>query len=218
MYDISNIEKPVIERYSQIDGSISEARLQNGQLTLLTTTNFNFPIDRYMPQVQGTNLKLDVNKLSADFTTSKVLPKKIEFRAGKTSGDINETLATARKLRRVIERDAVTCGNINYVLPDEATLKSHNFNPVFTTITEMNIRNPAKVSTSVMMFGDVGKTYLASSGKLYVTSTLYTSGTSPCPPGVFCMLRWIEPGSQTLIHQFDTNLSKARYLRTGIVP
>lgn len=67
------------------------------------------------------------------------------------------------------------------------------------------------------MFGDVGKAYLAASGKLYVTSTLWTSGTSPCPPGAMCIMRWIEPGSQTIIHQFDTTVPKAKYLRTGLV-
>lgn len=52
IYDITDIKKPLIERYSQIDGNVSEARMTGGKLTLLTTTSFNFPVDRYMPKVQ----------------------------------------------------------------------------------------------------------------------------------------------------------------------
>ena len=52
VYDITDKKKPLIEKYSQIDGNGSEARLKDGQLTLLTTTSFNFPVERYMPKVQ----------------------------------------------------------------------------------------------------------------------------------------------------------------------
>lgn len=219
VYDITNIQKPLIERYSQVDGYVSEARLMNGKLTVLTSTSFNFPVERYMPQVNGTSLELDIKKLSSEFSTKNVLPTRIEFRASKTSGNVDSAIANARKTNRLVEKSAVDCRNISYVLPNAETLKNYNFNPSFTTITQIDVRNPAKIATASMMFGDVGKTYLSGSGKLYITSSLYTQGGgSPCPPGAMCIMRWIEPGTQTVIHQFDTVPARAKYLRTGIVP
>jgi uncharacterized secreted protein with C-terminal beta-propeller domain len=219
VYDISNIQKPLIERYSQIDGSVSEARLVKGQLTLMTSTNFNFPIDRYMPMDRESTLELDAKKISADFKAANVLPKRISFRTPKVSGSIDTSIADARKMNRLVEKDAVNCQNISYVFPDEATLANYEFTPSFTTITKIDVQNSWKTESTSMMFGDVGKAYIAASGKLYITSSLYTSGNNyPCPPGMACMMRWIEPGSQTVIHQFDASGTRVKYLRTGLVP
>lgn len=219
VYDISDIKKPLIERYSQIDGYVSEARLTQGQLTIMTSTSFNFPIDRYIPQVKGETLDLDSKKIAADFKSVNVLPKRIEFRTPRVSGDINKALTEARNHKRFVEKDAIGCQNVNYVLPNADTLDNFNFSPSFTTITKIDIRNSWKATTTSMMFGDVGKAYLSASGKLYITSNLYTNGgTSPCPPGMYCIMRWVEPGTQTIIHQFDTNSARVKYLRTGLVP
>lgn len=219
VYDITNIQKPVIDRYSQIDGYVSEVRLTGGQLTVMTSTNFNFPIHRYLPTVQGTNLQFDMQKLSTDFNTQVVLPRRIEFRSDKKTGDVNTAIAKARSMKRLIDKDAINCQSINYVLPDAATLKDYNFNPTFTTITKIDINNSLKATSTSMMFGDVGKAYLAASGKLYITSTLYNNGgNASCPPGMMCIMRWIEPGTQTIVHQFDTTPLRVKYLRTGVVP
>ncbi len=185
----------------------------------MTSTSFKFPISRYIPKVNGETLDLDSEAIAADFKASNVLPKRIEFRTPRVSGDINKSLSEARNKQRFVEKDAVACQNINYVLPNADTLDNYNFSPSFTTITKIDIRNSWKAAATSMMFGDVGKAYLAASGKLYITSSLYTNqGTSPCPPGAYCIMRWIEPGTQTIIHQFDTNPARVKYLRTGLVP
>ncbi len=217
VYDIADRANPKIERYSQIDGSVREARMINGQLTLLTSTNFNFPYERFLPKVRGEKFELDLSKLSADFSTQNVLPKRIDFVAKKSSADIGVTLTVARQLRRVNEVDATSCANINYVLPDAATLANYNFTPSFTAITRMDTRNVTQKATTSLLFGDVNKAYLTATNKLYITSSLYTNGNSACPPGAMCMLRWIEPGTQTIIHQFDTTPVKTKYLRTALV-
>ncbi len=218
VYDISNIQKPLIERYSQIDGYVSEARLVKGKLTLMTSTNFTFPIDRYMPKAYGATLELDSKKIAGDFNIKNILPKRIEFRSPKVSGNIDSSISEARNKKRLIEKDAANCQNITYVLPNADTLDSFSFNPSFTTITKIDVQNSWKTATTSMMFGDVGKAYLSASGKLYITSSLYTNGNNSCPPGMYCMMRWIEPGSQTIIHQFDASGARVKYLRTGLVP
>ena len=219
VYDITNRAKPVIERYSQIDGTVREARMVNGNLTLMTNTSFNFPYDRYMPKVQGTKLELDLNRLSADFSTENVIPKRIDFIARKNTANIDSAIAIAHETRRLREVDATDCAGISYVLPNLETLANYNFTPSFTAITRLNIRSANARSTSSLMFGDVGKAYLAASGKLYLASSLYSNSGWNCPvgPGISCVTRFMEPGSQTIIHQFDTNSVRPKYMRSTMI-
>ncbi len=202
VYDISTVTKPRIERYSQVDGIFREARIIDGQLTLLSTTNFNFPYDRYFPQVDGTKLELDMKKLEREFSTSNVLPKRIDFIANSRTADLGGALSQARRSGLVRERDVADCASISYVLPDAETLKNHQFNPSFTTITNINLNVPRERVRSNVLFGDVGQAYLSSKNNLFITSTLYTSTGWNCPRGAMCAMRWVEPGSQTLIHKF----------------
>ncbi len=219
VYDISNRAKPVIERYTQIDGMVREARMVDGQLTLMTNTSFNFPYDRYLPKVQGDSLQLDLDKLSADFSTENVLPKRIDFIARKNTANVDTAIKAARDMRRLSEVDAAGCSSISYVLPDVNTLANYNFTPSFTAITRINTRSATARAASTLMFGDVGKAYLAASGKLYLASSLYSNSGWNCSmdPAVSCMSRFMEPGSQTVIHQFDTQFLRPKYLRTTVV-
>ena len=219
VYDITNRAKPVIERYTQIDGTVKEARMINGQLTLMSSTSFNFPYERYIPQVKGNALELDLNKINAEFSTKKILPKRIDFVARKNTASVDTAVKTARDMRRLVETDAVSCAGISYILPDAETLGNYNFNPSFTSITRINVRNTTAKATSSLLFGDVDKAYLAASGKLYTTSQLYSNSGWNCPnlPNVRCFAPYIRSGTRTIIHQFDTNVVTPKYLQTTLV-
>jgi inhibitor of cysteine peptidase len=219
VYDITNRAKPVIERYTQIDGMIKEARMIDGQLTLMSSTNFNFPYERYMPKVQGNTLELDIDKISAEFSTKNILPKRIDFVARKNTASVDTAVKTARDMRRLIETDAASCAGISYVLPDAETLGNYNFNPSFTSVTRINVRKATAKATSSLIFGDADKTYLAASGKLYLTSQLYSNSGWNCPnlPNVRCFAPYIRSGTRTVIHQFDTNVATPKYLQTTLI-
>jgi inhibitor of cysteine peptidase len=219
VYDITNRAKPVIERYTQIDGAVKEARMIDGQLTLMSTTSFNFPYERYMPKVRGNTLELDMDKLSAEFSTKNILPRQIDFVARKNTANVDTAIKTARDMRRLVEKEAAGCAEISYVLPDADTLANYNFNPSFTSVTRINVRKATVRATSSLIFGDADKTYLAASGKLYLTSQLYSNSGWSCPslPNIRCAAPFIRSGTRTVIHQFDTNFLKPKYLQTTLV-
>jgi uncharacterized secreted protein with C-terminal beta-propeller domain len=216
VYDITDRSAPKIERYTQIDGYVREARMENGMLTLMTSTAFNFPYDRYMPKVKAEKLELDLEKLSADFSTQNVLPKRIDFVAKKVTSDIGASIQSARKIGRATESDATSCANVHYVLPDAKTLAQYRFNPTFTAITRINTRNSAVKPTTSLMFGDVDKAYLSPSNTLYLTSSLYTDNGFVCPRGALCAMRFPVSGMQTILHAF-TLKNTAQYKGSTLV-
>lgn len=218
VYDIRNRSKPLLERYSQIDGYLREARLDSGKLTLVTSTYFNFPYDRYFPQVKGQSLELDIDKLTSEFSTKNVIPKRIDFAIGKKSADITAEINRARSLYQLNETDASTCTRISYILPDEATLENYNFSPTFTAITQISVRLAASKPTTNLLFGDVSKVYLAGSGNLYLSTQLYSGYNNACPPGAMCIMRWMPPTTQTVLHKYSTISARAQYQRSALVP
>lgn len=217
VYDITNRSKPLLEKYSQIDGYLKQVRLVSGKLTLITSTTFNFPYDRYFPQVKGEALELDMKKLSSEFNTKNVIPKRIDFAIGKKSSDITAEINRARSLKRLNEVDASTCRQISYILPDEATLENYDFSPTFTAITQILVRNPTARPTTNLLFGDVSKVYLAASGNLYLTSQLYSGYNRVCPFNARCIIQWNPPTTQTVLHKYSTNFARAQYQRTALI-
>ncbi len=217
-YNIADINNPVIDRYYQIDGNYREARLTNGELTVLSTTSFNFPYERYVrPHVKGTELIIDTDKLTSEFSSANVLPRKIEIAPTSKIDNINDYLTDSRKTARLRELYAGNCADVSYVFPDAKTLESYNFTPSFTAVTTLNIRNNKQKSHTKLLFGDVDKTYVSPTNKLYVTSTLYSPYSNACPPGAMCLMRFMQSGTNTLIHKFDLSNLGARYEQTGIV-
>lgn len=214
VYDLANIAAPTLDRYFEIDGNKGEARIVDGELTFLSTTSFYLPYDRYVrPVVNGTSLNFDTQKLSNEFAFAKLALRKVDMSRPKISlGYIAE-----KKLLR--ESLVANCSNISYVLPDEKTLENYSFTPSFTAVTVLDLRNPNVKAKTKLLFGDVSKMYLTANSTLYLTSTLYSShGYNTCPPGAYCILRWIEPGSNTIVHKFSLSEAGTDYVRTSLVP
>lgn len=218
VYNLADINSPVIDRYFQIDGGYREARLVDGQLSLITTTGFSFPYDRYIrPQVNGTTLKLDTTKIVSEFATANVLPKKIDVMPASKITNLPDYLAKTKRSLRLRENFVTNCANTSYVLPDAKTLESYNFTPSFTSVTTFDIRNKTKKSITKLFFGDVDKTYLSGAGNLYLSSTLYSPYSWSCPPGAMCMMRMMPTGSNTILHKFELSKLGAQYRKTALI-
>jgi inhibitor of cysteine peptidase len=217
VYDITQRKKPLLERYSQIDGYLREVRLVGWKLTMITSTSFNVPYDRYFSKTTGNIWQLDMEKFSGDFSPKNVIPKRIDFAIWKKSADISQEINRARSLRRLQEIDASTCAQIQYVLPDTATLENYNFTPTFTAITQISVRTPTSKPVTNLLFWDVSKIYLASSGNLYLTSQLYSGYNQTCPLNGRCIMRWVPPATQTILHKYSTNVARAQYQRSTLI-
>gem|GEM_PF-2190400 len=62
-YDISNLSKLKIDKYYQVDGSISQSRKIGKYVYILSQSNFNFPYTTYYgPMVKTMPATLDETK------------------------------------------------------------------------------------------------------------------------------------------------------------
>lgn len=153
VYDISDVANPSIAHYYQIDGNYSDARLVNGQITVISNMSFGFPYDQYIhPLANGTSSALDTQRVEDAFATANFLPKKVELIPTQKNENIHDTLAQASTAHQLRELNAANCSAISYVLPDEKTLALYNFQPSFTTVSTFDIRNTKIKSTAKMLF------------------------------------------------------------------
>lgn len=220
VYDVADAANPKIERYFQIDGSVTQSRRIGNSLYLLSNSNFSFPYQRYlMPMASGAEGKqaLDEKRVDKDFSVKKVMPKVVELSTDKTAS-ANFLLNGKRLPYRLETGDAASCTDVEYVLPDSATLEKYSFNPSFTTLSVIDLANPATKTKTKVFFGDVGE-IMMSQNSLYVTSQLYSPTSWKCPPYARCIMPVWNAGYETLVHKFSLGgTSAVKYSATAVVP
>lgn len=220
VYDVTDAANPKIERYFQIDGSVTQSRRIGNSLYLLSNSNFSFPYQRYlMPMASGAEGKqaLDEKRVDKDFNVKKVMPKVVELSTDKTSS-ANFLLNGKRLPYRLESGDAASCTDVEYVLPDSATLEKYSFNPSFTTLSVIDLANPTAKTKTKVFFGDVNE-IMMSQNSLYVTSQLYSPTSWKCPPYARCMMPMWNAGYETLVHKFSLGgTSAVKYVATAVVP
>ncbi|MFZ3233063.1 MAG: beta-propeller domain-containing protein [Patescibacteria group bacterium] len=220
VYDVADPANPKIERYFQIDGSVTQSRRIGNSLYLLSNSNFSFPYERYlMPMASNATGKqsLDEKRVDKDFSVKKVMPKVVELSSDPTSS-ANFLLKGKRLPYRLESGDAATCSDIEYVLPDSATLEKYSFTPSFTTLSVIDLANPTAKTKTKVFFGDVNE-ILMTQNSLYVTSQLYSPTSWKCPPYARCMMPMWNAGLETLVHKFALNNNTVvKYAATAVVP
>lgn len=219
VYDVSDAANPKIERYFQIDGSVTQTRRVGNSLYLLSNANFSFPYERYYaPMMDKAGAQtLDTAKINKDFTVKKVMPKMVELSSA-PGADANFLLNGKRLPYRLEAGDAASCTDVEYVLPDAATLEKYSFTPSFTTLSVIDLANPVAKTKTKVFFGDVNE-ILMTQDSLFVTSQLYSPTSWTCPIYARCMMPFWNAGTETLIHKFALNSnSVVKYAATAVVP
>jgi hypothetical protein len=77
------------------------------------------------------------------------------------------------------------CSDIEYIMPDEATIKQNNFNPSIVTLSIIDTSDATKKVKTKLLFGDVSNIYM-SEKNLYITSSMYTNEDYKCP-AIMCI-------------------------------
>lgn len=220
VYDVRDPANPKIDRFLQIDGAVSQSRRVGNHLYLLSNAQFSFPYERYYRSVSGlksgTTPELDSAKIDKDFNVKKIMPKKIELSSdsGRTA---NFLLNGKRMPYRLESGDAASCTDVEYVLPDSATLEKYSFQPTFTTLSVIDLANPEAKTKSKVFFGDVGEIMMTEKS-LFVTSQLYSPTPWKCPDFARCIMPFWNAGFETLAHKFSISGTSVKYAATAVIP
>lgn len=220
VYDVRDPANPKIDRFLQIDGAVSQSRRIGNHLYLLSNARFSFPYERYYRSVSGLKSgaapELDSAKIDKDFNAKKVMPKKVELSSdsGKTA---NFLLNGKRMPYRLESGDAASCTEVEYVLPDSATLEKYSFQPTFTTLSVIDLANPEAKTKSKVFFGDVAEIMMTEKS-LFVTSQLYSSTPWRCPDFARCVMPFWNAGFETLAHKFSISGTSVKYAATAVIP
>jgi uncharacterized secreted protein with C-terminal beta-propeller domain len=220
VYDVRDPANPKIDRFLQIDGAVSQSRRIGNHLYLLSNAQFSFPYERYYRSVSGLKSgatpELDTVKIDKDFNMKKVMPKKVELSSdsGKTA---NFLLNGKRMPYRLESGDAASCTEVEYVLPDSATLEKYSFQPTFTTLSVIDLANPEAKTKSKVFFGDVAEIMMTEKS-LFVTSQLYSPTPWRCPDFARCVMPFWNAGFETLAHKFSISGTSVKYAATAVIP
>jgi inhibitor of cysteine peptidase len=208
VYNMSTPTKPVLERYSQIDGDYRESRLIGDTLYMVSSSSLRMPPIYYTSYSKMANgWDQAFTAIDKDFSLKTVAP------------DIRENIRNNRTGRYLqsIRSSVANCKDITFVLPDDATMKSIDFTPSFVSLSSVSITDPTARMKSQLLFGDVSQIHMSQTA-LYVTSVI--SGASPdssCPPGAECLAKTSMPvwgwayKSSTLIHKYSLSAGTLTY-------
>lgn len=203
LYDITNPEKATLRRTVELDGYLSDSRLEDtGLFTAVVSTSFWTP-PIYRPYLDGT-LK---GTPKYDYSSKYLIPNIRDMTFA------NGTYQTTQKTLS-------DCSGIGFVLPDLKTLSSYNFSPTLTTILRFDTSVASSKLTSQVVLSEAGQIHL-SRNSLYLTSNMWQpSGTTTCPPNAKCAMPMIwNPGTaSTLIHRFALSPSAIQHKYSSLIP
>lgn len=217
VYDVKDPSNLKIDRYYQVDGAVSQSRVIGSKLYFLSTADFSFPYETYYPMAKSGVATMDEKKFDTDFKKSKVLPIKTELRRTSVTSEQNYRSNGRKYPYNLSSVQGSRCEDIEYVLPNEETLKKNQFTPNFVTLSAIELSEAVTPVQSKVMFGDVREIHM-SQKNLYITSNLYTATPFRCGSWYRCFMPWYNSGEQTLIHKLSLNGLTAKYQSSAIVP
>ncbi|EKE28082.1 MAG: hypothetical protein ACD_3C00104G0002 [uncultured bacterium (gcode 4)] len=226
-YDISNLNNLKVEKYLQVDWSVSKSRRIGKYVYVLSQSSFVFPyLDYYGPNLKSTAQAFDSQKLEVDFNPKKVLPKKAELRLTDNKSQQNVNLRWRNLPYNVSQTYSSKCSDIEYVIPDSNTLSKYSFVPSYLTLSVVNLDDPSQETKTKLFFWDVAEVHM-SLDNLYITSWLYTPYRFNCPVIQCITTPCIQPDcafpvfpswQNTVIHKVNILAWDTKYQASTIIP
>lgn len=205
VFDISDAENPKLKKLYMSDGSYSKSRRIGDYVYVLSTNYMNLPWYNFKSQD-------DIN-----ITASKVIPRKIELTYTNDSEKQNLELQWKKFPYELSWWVMANCNEIEYVLPDEDTLKMYNLNPSYNMVSVINIADTnAPVKTKIIA-GSNNEIYM-STENLYLSSHMYMNYDFNCPEWWSCFLPFYHRGQNTLLHKLNINDNSLDYDNSTIIP
>lgn len=158
VYDVNTPENPKLIKFTELDGNYTDARMIDGELTVLT----NLWLNRYRPMQNWKNAEdIKLEEIS-------ILPKNIDI--SYTTDEDKQNLKTGdESFPYNVSINKVKCADINYVLPTSESIKNINLDPSFTIISTIDIKNTKDTPDTTVAFGSTSSNHL-SLDSLYLTT------------------------------------------------
>lgn len=195
----------LLKLYSS-DGDYKESRRIGDMLYVLSNNSFNYPFY---------NIK-SIDDIDIDF--EMMLPQKLDISRTDTLSEQNLVVEDKELPYSISTGNIIDCNNISYSLPDEETLKNIGFNPGYTIISSINLKDTKQEVTTKVVAGNNNEIHM-SSENLYMTEALYEPFDFSCPPNAMCARPFFWGGTQnTLIHKLNIDGPKIAYQDTTLIP
>ena len=205
VYDITQKSSPVLEKLFMIDGNLTQSRRIGDYVYVISDNSFHIPYYTFQSEED------------IDVSVWNILPQKTDLSKTSTPSLQNVKVKWKKIPYNIVSWNVGNCDAIEYVLPDEETLKKYDFSPSYTIISAINIKDPTqKVETKVIV-GNNAEIYM-SLENLYLTSHMYQAYNFSCPVGRGCFAPWYPRGANTLVHKLNIDGKNIKYQDSALVP
>ncbi len=211
VYDLKNKQAPKLERFNDVNGSLRDARLIGDTLYVFSESSMYRPVMPYYrnnDNEKAYNKKVEQEKKEVkDSLDSKhFLPRLLDVQL---DGKLSLKLYTA------------DCDKVSYVMPDDKTLQSRFLQPVFTTITALDVQDPSVKPELTVLLSPMDQIHVSKTS-VYLTNNFYLPTQYSCGWGALewfdCITPYFDRGRNTLIHKFAINDMKLNYVNSNVVP
>jgi len=205
VFDTTNINNPFLSKLYVADWDLTKTRKIWDYVYVVSNNNFNIP---YYTFKTVDDIKID---------SLKIVPKKIDISKTDIKTKQNLKLRWQSLPYNIISWNIAKCNEIEYVLPDEETLKRFDFNPSYNIISIIDTRNTSKeVKTKVIAWSN--EELYMSMENMYLISSMYKSYDFSCPRWNFCIMPFFSKWSNTLVHKLNIDTNTLKYQNSTIVP
>jgi len=205
VFDTTDISKPVLSKLYVADWDLRKSRKIGDYIYVISNNSFNIP---YRNFEEIDDIKIEINKM---------MPKKIDISKTSVKSAQNLKLRGLDLPYNITSGNVAKCDEIEYVLPDEDTLKEFDFNPSYNIISIVDTKNTSnQVKTKVIAWSN-SEIYM-SLENLYLTSQMYQSYNFKCSSNFRCFAPWYPRGTNTLIHKINIDNSDLSYQDSTIIP
>ncbi len=206
IFDTTNKEKPVLSKLYVNDGNLRKSRKIGKYVYVLSNNYFNIPYYTFESED-------DIEVISEN-----IIPKKLELSKTNDTSEQNLVLNGKKFPYRFSAWWVAKCNEIEYVLPDEETLKQFRFNPSYNIISIIDTEDFWKeVKTKVIAWSN-SEVYM-SLDNLYLTDNIYQSYNYECPENARCIMPYYYGGTNnTLVHKLGVQWENITYKDSTIIP
>lgn len=205
IYDTTDIVNPKLLKLQISDWDLTKSRKIWKYLYIVSNNSFNIPYRTFTKEDD-----IVVN-------TNDILPKKLEISKTSDTSKQNLTIRWVNFPYEMISWNVAKCDEIEYVLPDEETLKKYDFNPSYNIINIVNTEDTTIPSKTKVIAWSNSEMYM-SLDNLYLTSHMYQSYDFYCPIFARCFMPYYSMWENTLVHKLAINWEDLNYTKSNIIP
>ncbi|MDC0506069.1 beta-propeller domain-containing protein [Candidatus Gracilibacteria bacterium] len=206
VFDTTDIEKPKLLKLYVADGNLQKSRKIGDYVYIISNNYFSIPYYSFKSEAD------------IDLEISKMLPKKLDISKTSTNSQQNLKIKGKKYPYNVKAGNVAKCREIEYILPDEDTIKKVGFNPSYNIISVVNTKDTTKEVQTKVIAGSNSEIYM-STNNLYMTSSMYTPGKYSCPINARCIMPFFQAGSSnTLVHKLNITGDTLKYQDSSMIP